>query len=473
MASRAKPERSGRTTFTMSFTPWSTIPSLCAILLLAAEFLQRSSSRISRAPRTPRLTAWLWVVILIASYAAQLAIIYYTAIHEYPMKPWRLTMPLPVIDAAHVEIRHGNIVALAMLLLAALQTYALLGLYRARASTLTMTCGCALMLLLSICSPALISFDLYFYVHDALLGLAAYHPPKVPFRGEYHILDVWLGGPQPTLYGPLAVAAARLMTSVAPTLLGKLLALRFFDALWYLTLVAGLRALGMPKRIRNVVALNPGLMLQYVSNGHNDLMAIVALVWAAAVVRKSPVPAFGLITIAGLFKLPYVILGLPIAAAVRFLPGRIAGTAIAVVSVLAVSWAAGGAGYRDALGGHVRDYHPDLTQHVAGAVALVLIGAAWFRSRRLQTAVWIMPTLSAALYSWYFVWGLPYALARRRILGYLMICYPLVTTLVGSVLERTWELDLVLTTVVALSILASSKRPAATAGREQRMPVAS
>jgi len=328
------------------------------------------------------------------------------------------------------------------------------------------------MLFLSICSPALISFDLYFYVHDAILGLSAYHPPKVPFPGEYHIFDLWLGGTQSTIYGPLFVAAARLVTSTFPTLFGKLMALRFVDAICYLLILRGLRAQGMPERIRTVAALNPGLMLQYVSDGHNDLMPIVALVWGAAVVRTRPALTFGLIAVAGLFKLPYVILGLPIVATVRSLPARFSGTAIVLAIVASLTWAVGGTGYGDALAGYDRDYHPDVAQRVAGALALVLIVSAWFRSRRLKSAVWIMPTLSAALYSWYFIWGLPYALARRRILGYFLVCYPLVATLVGSAIERTWELSIALPILVGLSILVSGKPAADGASHEESKRVA-
>jgi hypothetical protein len=437
----------------MSSTAWSTLPSLFALLLVGSEYLGRFSAR---TPRTPKLPATLWVAALIASYVAQLAIIWYAAEHEYPMRPWRAAMPLSVVDAPGVDILHGNVLAAAMLLLGGLQSFALLALYRSHPDRRAVWAGCALMLLLSCFSPALLTFDLYFCVHDALLGFAAYHPPSTPFPGEFHIIDLFLESPAPTLYGPLWLVVVHLTTSVTPTLFGKLMALRFFDAAYFIALIMGLRALGMPARIRNIVALNPGLMLQYVSNAHNDLLAITILVWAAASVRKYPALTFGLIAAAGLIKLPYAILGLPILTAVRRLPVRIAGTVGALATVAALSWAAGGTGYGKALGGHVHDFHPDIAQHAAGVVALALVVWSWFRSRRLQSAVWIMPTLSAALYSWYFVWGLPYALARRRILGYLIVCFPFVTMMIGSAFERIWELNLVLPFVVVVSIFGSN-----------------
>jgi hypothetical protein len=452
----------------MSFTAWSTLPSLFALLLVGSEYLGRFSSR---APRTPKLPAGLWIAALIASYATQLAIVWYTAVHEHTWVPWRASMPLAVVDAPGAEILHGNILAAVMLLLGAAQSYALLAVYRSHPARMAVQAGCALMLLLSCFSPGLLTFDLYFCVHDALLGFGAYRPPTTPFPGEYHLLDLFLGGPAPTLYGPLWLVVVHIMTSVAPTLLGKLMALRFFDAGYFIAILFGLRALGMPARIRNVAALNPGFMLQYISNGHNDLLAIVVLVWAAACVRKCPALAFGLIAAAGLIKLPYAILGLPILTIVRPLPVRIAGTAGALAVVGALSWAAGGAGYGNALGSHVHDFHPDFAQHAAGAVAVALVALSWFRSRRLQSAVWIMPTLSAALYSWYFVWGLPYALGRRRIIGYLLVCFPFVTMLIGSAYDRIWELNLVLPVVVAVSILAYYKPRSKRLRRDGREPV--
>jgi hypothetical protein len=80
--------------------------------------------------------------------------------------------------------------------------------------------------------------------------------------------------------------------------------------------------------------------------------------------------------------------------------------------------------------------------------------AAAFGRRRLRAVVWLAPMLSAAIYSWYFIWALPYAVARRRILGYLLVCFPFATMLGGSAFQRTWQLNIVLPVVVAVSILA-------------------
>jgi len=52
---------------------------------------------------------------------------------------------------------------------------------------------------------------------------------------------------------------------------------------------------------------------------------------------------------------------------------------------------------------------------------------------------------------WYFVWGLPYALARRRILGYLLVCFPFAAMLAGPVV-LPWAVVFVAVWILALSL---------------------
>jgi hypothetical protein len=407
----------------------------------------------SRTPRTPQWPAWCWIAALVLSYVAVLVLVRYAALHEYPMEVWRATMPLPVVDRSGVEIEHGNLLAAGMLVLSALQSYAMLALYRIKPPARAVWLGCGVLLLLSCAAPALTSFDLYGYVQYAGLGLRAYQASSLPFGGEYHIFELWHDHPITAPYGPLWLVTAPLVTSALPTLLGKLLALRLLSAVLYVAFLVGLHALRAPSRIRNVAALNPGLMLQFVANGHNDLLPIVLIVWAAALVRTRMPIAFLLIAAAGLVKLPYVILGLPVLAAVRRGWITLAGGAFTIAAVVGLSWAIGGAGYLASLGAHVHEYPQDLAQHVAAVTAFALIVIATASGRRLRAGVWIIPMLSAAIYPWYFLWGLPYALARRRIFGYLLVCFPFVTVLAGlSLFMRVWQLNIVLPLVVIASL---------------------
>jgi hypothetical protein len=429
-----------------------TLLAFVALCLVVCECCGKLSSR---TPGTPRCAAWWWVAGLIASYAAILALVFYAVRHQYPAELWRSTMmPLAVVEnrAPARHVLYENLVAGAMLYLSAFQSYALLALYRQVPSRTTVRIGCGVMLVLSCAAPALTSFDLYGYVHDAQLGFAAYRPPNVPFSGEYRVFDLWFGKPSATPYGPLWLVVAGLVTSVAPTLFGKLMALRVFGVLVYLGVLAGLRALGLPSRIQNVFALNPGLMFQYVANGHNDMLAIAVLVCAAAVVRTRASLAFGLIAVAALLKLPYALLGLPIVAAVRPVRVRVAGGIAMFAAVAAISWICGGSGYLDTLTEHGAENAFLVMRKVSDVVAVALILLAAAGGRRLRSGVWSIPTLGAIIFPWYFVWGFPYALGRRRILGYLLVCFPFASMLAGNPFVLPWDIVVVAAWVVALSL---------------------
>jgi hypothetical protein len=88
--------------------------------------------------------------------------------------------------------------------------------------------------------------------------------------------------------------------------------------------------------------------------------------------------------------------------------------------------------------------------------ALLLIGATLLVARRMQTGIWSMPLLGAYSFSWYYAWGFPYALARRRILAYLLVAFPFVAMLTESAFARPWEPLVVLPLATILSLRAFS-----------------
>ena len=120
---------------------------------------------------------------------------------------------------------------------------------------------------------------------------------------------------------------AQAVTVAAPTFFAKLISFRVLGVFLYVAFLAGLRACGVKPRMMAVAALNPGLMLEYVANAHNDFIAIVVLVFAAALVRARPLIGLGLIAVAGLVKLPYAIFGLPLLSRIRPVWMRYAGAA--------------------------------------------------------------------------------------------------------------------------------------------------
>ena len=429
------------------------------LLLLVAEYFGLLSSRTPRTPkavRRGRRAAWL-----VVSYAAQQAVIHYAALNQPGMPDWRLTMPIPVIDDRGMPIVRGDAVTAIMLVLAALQSYALLALYRAQnISRNLLWLGCGALLALSLCAPALMSFDMYGYVRAAVLGISSYTPADIPFSGDYHILNQWFDGPTYTLYGPLWVAMAQAVTVAAPTFFAKVLSFRVLGVFLYVAFLAGLRACGVKPRMIAVAALNPGLMLEYVANAHNDFIAIVLLVFAAALVRARPWIGFGLVAVAGLVKIPYAIFGLPVLAAIRPAWLRYAGAAVMLAAVVAISWIGGGAAYFSTLIGHVGSRPEDIVHRVAGLAALLAIFLALIGGRRYRATAWVMPQIAAAVFAWYLVWGLPYALARHRTLSYLLVCFPLIVMLMESAFARNWELMFVVPALALLSLFAPERKAA-------------
>lgn len=428
------------------------------LLLLAAEYFGVLSSR---TPRTPKLPAWAWVGLLIVSYAVQLGVIRYAALHQPGMPAWRYTMPIPVIDDRGLPTENGAIVTAIVLVLAALQSYALLALYRTQSIGRSLLwIGCGVLLALSLFAPALMSFDMYGYVRGAVLGVASYTPADIAFSGDYHILNLWFAGPIYTLYGPLWIAMAQAVTVAAPTFFAKLVSFRVFGVFLYVAFLAGLRACGVKPRMMAVAALNPGLMLEYVANAHNDFIAIAILVFAAAFVRARPLIGLGLIAVAGLVKLPYAIFGLPLLSRMRPVWLRFVAAAAMLAVVVAISWIGGGATYFSTLFGHVGARPEDVVHRLAGIAALLAIFLALIGGRRYRTTAWAMPQLAASVFAWYLVWGLPYALARHRTLSYLLVCFPLVVMLMESAFFQMWEVLVIVPALALLSLLAPQRKAA-------------
>jgi hypothetical protein len=321
------------------------------------------------------------------------------------------------------------------------------------------------MSLLSLAPPAFVSPDPYAYVGDALLGRGAYSPPAHAFGGEFAPIDRFFAAPMlPSPYGPLWTVVSGLVTAPFASLLGKLLALRVLGLLCYVALLAALRACGIPPRLIALAALNPGLFLQYVASAHNDLFGIVPLVFAAAFAARNAVLATGFLVVGALVKLPFVILGLPVLAAVRSRPMRYACAVAAILAAVVLSrWGAGDA-YFSGLAVHVPAQGPVYVFNLAVSVlALLAIGVAFVGGPRLRSAVWLIPMASSYVASWYLVYALPYALARRRMLAYLLIAFPFASVLVDAKFMQWWTYAIVLPLTVLASVVSFRTRSRRTA----------
>lgn len=416
------------------------IPYAVALALYAAELTGRLPRRVFSVPRLP---SGVWVSVIVATYAVQLALVFYGATHGEAYQPWRAHMPLPVID---LRAAHADVLEAAMLLTGLLQTYALVALYRTGCSQAFLIAGALALLAMSMAAPALTSADVYSNVGYALLGKEAYAPPARPFATEFWPINAWWGTPiVPAPYGPLWIAIVTAVTAAIPAMLGKILALRALGAFLLAVVAIALRALGLPRRVLVITLLNPALAMQFVANAHNDAAAVAILACGATAARRFPIAAAASIAVSALIKLPYAALGLPILTAVKPLPRRIGHAVLSIAAALGISAWAGGGAYLQSLAYHLRvatGYH---AWHVAAETigGLLLVGAM-LGLRRLRTGVWLIPQIGslhpAFVYPWYAIWSFPYALARRRVLAYLLVWFPFVTVLVDQHLMRAWTL---------------------------------
>jgi hypothetical protein len=426
-----------------------------ALLLVASELLAPSPSLAPTAK--PRVAGTAAVALLVASYAVQLAALAYAVRHQsLPLGPTGL-LPLPLLGGI---AENGDAVAIVMLLCGALQTYALWNAFRSPPPARAVVAGAVALAALSLGSPAMLSPDAYAYVGNAIMGLASYAPPATALTGDFAAIDRWWGTPVPaTPYGPLWLATAWIVTAAFPALLAKVLAFRVLGLLSLAALLAVLRAARLPARAILLAALNPALYFQFVASAHNDLFGIVLLLAGGLYVQTRPIAAIALIAAGALVKLPFALFAAPLLALQRSPATRIAMLAVIVVAAAAISLLAGGDGFVHAQRPHlVWGGIAGYTTLAVAAAAVAALGVAFARGRRLRSAVWLMPLVSAYTCAWYLLWALPYAVARRRIVAYLLTAYPLVSILLEVKFMRPWTLFAVVPAAVAIQALAWRRR---------------
>ncbi len=422
------------------------------VAALALVYFELRGRSIVPPLAVPAWPAAVWTALLAAGYAVQLGIVWYAATTIGHSVPWRRELPIGVAEHG---MAHPDAIEAALLVVAALQTYSLLGLYRARAAPGAIAAGFALLIALSIAAPATISPDVYAYAGDALMGRSAYHPPAAPFSGEYAVIDRLFHPRLAAPYGPLWLALAVWLAAPLPTLLGKLLAFRCMGALSYAALLAALRACGLPQRVLAVAAVNPALAQQYVADAHNDLLGIAMIVAAAALLRaRRQYLGAATVVVASLIKLPFVLLALPIFAGVRPI-GRRTALVVAVAAVaFGMSWFAAGPDYLRGLAVHVPAVGAVYFFNAAVTIAaLAFLGLALVTARRLASAVWTIAMMSSYVAAWYVSYGLPYALARRSAVSYLLIALPFATMLIDAKFARPWTYAVVLPLTVLGCVL--------------------
>jgi hypothetical protein len=353
-----------------------------------------------------------------------------------------LALPYPVVDPGFGPPRWAH---LALIATACAESAVLYGLYRAlRARAIDMpqravlAVGALAMVVAALRAHAVLGMDLYAYAGFARLGVpAAYATPATPFTGDFGAVNAMWGLPMlPSPYGPLWVWIAHLAAGGAGSLSGALVALRVLALVPFAAvalLLLRLRGLAFAA----LFALNPGTVMLYLANGHNDLLAVAGVLGALCAVPALPLLAAVLVAAAGLVKLPYAACALLVFAGRGDLARRVAWAALSVALVVLGSLVFGGAEYVTHLTARVgADAATGLNALTSrtirfGLAALAITGllTAFLRGTIWRNVAWSLVASSSAVYPWYLAGAIPYAVLERGALAAFLILFPLASAL--------------------------------------------
>ncbi len=287
------------------------------------------------------------------------------------------------------------------------------------------------------------STDMYSYVANAHLGMARSYGTAITIDDPAlrAVTTLTWGTLPPSPYGPLWHVYNRAIADVA-TLGDALLRLRLANVCAILALIAGLLAARVSHAAIAIVAFNPYLYAQFVVNGHNDLLPVVALVLGIVFVRRSIWLTVIATIAAGLVKLPLAFVGLATFLAIRSARTRIALGIGTLAAIVGMSLGVGGRAYVAALTFASQKATGTATgdgvlHAVVVALALGSLAFAFATRRRYWPAALGVPTLGAFFYPWYLLWLVPLAFARRDAVAPIVVGFPVVGLLLSDVFFTT------------------------------------
>ncbi len=247
-----------------------------------------------------------------------------------------------------------------------------------RADTAVVIAAVVAFVVMALRAHVLESTDMYKYVVYAHLGMAGSYATGIAIddRALRRVTDLTWGVLPPSPYGPLWQIYNRAVANV-PSLADATMRLRSVNAIVLIGLFGGLIAGRIPLAAVLILALNPYVYNQYVVNAHNDLVPIAALTLGVVFAARSRWFVIVAAAIAGLVKLPLLLVGLATFGAIDSLKKRITVAVAVVVLDLAISFALGGQPYVHAL-----FYAADADRHeslahvaVVARLAVVVLGA--------------------------------------------------------------------------------------------------
>ncbi len=299
---------------------------------------------------------------------------------------------------------------------------------QSRAASAIVIAGAIVMVSIAAVTP-ITNPDVYAYIGYGKLGLAgSYSPPHVAFTGAFSVINDRWGTPLLVSdYGPLFIALQSLLVASAHSLSLAFAIERGFDIIVFACVLFSLRKLGADLATLAVMALNPAILYLYIITAHNDLLSVLFLLIAFALVRRYPWLAAAAVVASGLIKIVFCIAGLIVFADLRrTTPVRLAYAAACVLGCALILWLVGGHAYIASLlfVSKVQLAHIPMRfivlQRIFALIALGAIAVALIAKRFMAAAMWSMPALGARIYPWYVVWSLPYALRANALPAFLI-----------------------------------------------------
>jgi hypothetical protein len=190
-----------------------------------------------------------------------------------------------------------------------------------------------------------------------------------------------------------------------------------FRCLGFFAMLVSVGALVAQRRFTaaTLFALNPALWQLYVVEAHNDIVGI-ALLLVALACRRSALLSLGFVALAGLVKLPFLLMGILVFASETSLRKRVVLATTGILAGTGLSLLFGGRDYVDAMRDiAVRSAHsisPYLYSfHLAlGILALLALLAALVKRRFFWGASFSFVALGQYPAAQYLGWAIPYAL---------------------------------------------------------------
>jgi alpha-1,6-mannosyltransferase len=286
------------------------------------------------------------------------------------------------------------------------------------------------------CPPSL-STDLHRYRWDGHVQNAGWNPYAVastdprlaPLRDPgWYVMPA----PEiPTMYPPLSELVFRATWRVLPDPVGFKLPLLLADLAVLAMLAGWIRSTGGRNYQIAIYAWNPLVVVEFASSGHNDALAIAAVVSTLLIIRRYPAMSTLTLTAGALAKAFPVVL-LPLALFRAGWPARLRGWLAAggCVALAALCVWPYRAGWREFLQMFKyyrviwRNYHSSIypvllwltgSHKIAAGVGegVVLVLALWLAARRAEPKRAAFLLIGTVLlfapngYSWYFTWIVP------------------------------------------------------------------